>query len=236
MEHSLEQPVTPRRGGAGSGTTGGTGRAEGRRPEGSRRDDGWDASPCWTVDTLRARVETALERRSRRVVEAPDRVPAAVLVLFVYREGEPHLVFAKKTDAVPHHKGQFSFPGGVVETFDGSRVETALREAQEEIGLDPAAVDVLGLFDDSPTNTSLFVITPVVAFCRTAPVFRPDGREIERVVEIPVRRLLDPACFHEEHWERDGELHPVAFFTCGEDVVWGVTGRILKDFLDAVLR
>jgi len=161
-------------------------------------------------------------------------VPAAVLILVVYRDGEPHVVFAKKTEMVPHHRGQFSFPGGVVGTLDGSRVETALREAQEEIGLDPAAVDVLGLLDDSPTSTSPFVVTPVVGLCRTAPVLRPDGREIERVVEVPLRRLLDPACFREELWERDGARHPVVFFTCGEDVIWGVTGRILKEFLDVV--
>jgi len=178
----------------------------------------------------------ALRARARRVVEAPDRIPAAVLVLFVYRAGEPHVVFTKRTEAVPHHKGQFSFPGGIVDAFDGSRVETALREAREEIGLDPADVEILGLFDDSPTNTSRFVITPVVGVCRTAPVFRPDGREIERVVEIPLRQLLDPACYHEELWEREGALHPVAFFTSGDDVVWGVTGRILKEFLDTVLR
>jgi len=188
----------------------------------------------WDLERLRARIEMALSERSRRVVEAADRVPAAVLVLFVYRNGEPYLVFTKKTETVPHHKGQFSFPGGVVETFDGSRVETALREAQEEIGLDPALVDILGLFDDSATRTSGFVITPVVGLCRTAPVFRPDGREIERVVEIPLQRLLDPTCFREELWERDGELHPVVFFTCGDDVVWGATGRILKEFLEAV--
>lgn len=195
-------------------------------------------APPWTTDleSLRARIEPALEARRRRVVEVPDWVPAAVLMVFLERGGEVRLVFTKRTEAVPHHKGQFAFPGGAVETFDGSRVETALREAREEIGLLPEAVEVLGLFDDTPTNVSGFVITPVVGLCRGAPAFRPDGREIERVVEIPLCRLLDPACFHEEWWERDGRRHLVAFFTCGEDVVWGVTGRILKDFLDAVLR
>jgi hypothetical protein len=80
----------------------------------------------WTdAEALRVRVETALGGRSRRVAPASDRVPAAVLILVVYRVGEPHVVFAKKTEMVPHHRGQFSFPGGVVGTLDGSRVETA---------------------------------------------------------------------------------------------------------------
>lgn len=186
------------------------------------------------IERLRARISAALESRSRRVLQVEDRVPAAVLMLFVYRDSEPRLVFTKKTETVPHHKGQFSFPGGVVERLDSSRVETALREAKEEIGLDPDAVDVLGLFDDTPTGGSRFVITPVVGLCRTAPMLRADGREIERVVEVPLRHLLDRAAFREELWERDGARHPVVFFTIGDEVIWGATGRILRDFLDVV--
>jgi 8-oxo-dGTP pyrophosphatase MutT (NUDIX family) len=168
------------------------------------------------------------------VADPSDRVPAAVLLLVVYRAGEPRLVFSKKTEAVPHHKGQFAFPGGVVATFDASRVETALREAQEEIGLDPADVEVLGIMDDAPTATSGFVITPVVGLSETTAVFRPDGREIERVLEVPLRVLLDPACFRVEQWERGGAVRPVLFFTCGEDVIWGATAGILRTFLDLV--
>ncbi|MGH7267645.1 MAG: NUDIX hydrolase [Candidatus Rokuibacteriota bacterium] len=192
--------------------------------------------PALDVESLRRRVQAALEPRSRRVVAAADRVAAAVLVLFVYRDGEPHLVFTQKTQAVPHHKGQFSFPGGVVETFDASRVETALREAREEIGLDPAAVEVLGLLDDTETATTAFVITPVVGLCVGRPALQPDGREIERLVEVPLRRLLDSACYREEQWEREGTSRTISFFTCDENVVWGATARILKDFLDLVFR
>jgi 8-oxo-dGTP pyrophosphatase MutT (NUDIX family) len=187
-----------------------------------------------TPERLRARLEAALGGRARRVADAPDRVPAAVLVLFVFRRGEPHLVFTKKTDSVPHHKGQFAFPGGVVETFDGSRVETALREAQEEIGLDPAEVEVVGLLDDHPTQRSSFVVTPVVGLARGAPLLVPDGREIERVLEVPLRVLREPGRSREEQWEQAGVTRPVVFFTVGEDVIWGVTGRILRDFLDAI--
>jgi 8-oxo-dGTP pyrophosphatase MutT (NUDIX family) len=183
---------------------------------------------------VRARVQAALEGRSRRVAEPGDRLPAAVLLLIVYRGDEPHLVFTKKTDTVPHHKGQFAFPGGLVETFDGTRVETALREAREEIGLDPAAVEVLGVLDDVPTATTRFAITPVIGLCSTAPALRADGREIERVLEIPLRYLLEPTAFREEQWERDGRRHPVVFMSYGDAVIWGATARILKEFLDLV--
>jgi 8-oxo-dGTP pyrophosphatase MutT (NUDIX family) len=185
------------------------------------------------VDALRARIAAVLDR-GRRTLVLGDRVAAAVLVLFVYRGGVPALVFAKKTEDVPHHKGQFSFPGGLVRSSDASVVQTALREAQEEIGLDPADVEVLGVLDDVPTTVTSFVITPVLGLARAEPSFHPDGREIERVIEIPLAHLLEPHAFREEEWEREGVKRPVVFVSYREDVVWGTTGRILRELLDAL--
>jgi 8-oxo-dGTP pyrophosphatase MutT (NUDIX family) len=188
------------------------------------------------LPTLRARLRGVLAARVRRVAEPDERLPAAVLLLIVYHDGEPNLVFTKKTETVPHHKGQFAFPGGLVETGDASRVETALREAREEVGLDPAAVEVLGVMDDAPTATTGFVITPVVGLCAAVPALAPDGREIERVLEVPLRLLVEPGVFREEWWEREGRPHPVLFYTLGEDVIWGATARILKEFLELLGR
>jgi 8-oxo-dGTP pyrophosphatase MutT (NUDIX family) len=182
---------------------------------------------------LRDRIRAVLGRE-RRTLPVADRVRAAVLVLFVYRGGVPALVFAKKTEAVPHHKGQFSFPGGVVRPSDASVVEAALREAQEEIGLDGSVVEVLGLFDDVPTTVTNFVITPVLGLARGEPAFHPDGREIERVIEIPLAHLLEPTAFRQEEWEREGVRRAVVVVSWGDDVVWGTTGRILREVLDAL--
>jgi 8-oxo-dGTP pyrophosphatase MutT (NUDIX family) len=181
---------------------------------------------------LRARLDAGLARRPRRALDRSDLVSAAVLVAITER-GEPHLLFTKKTGSVPHHKGQFSFPGGIVEERDASRVETALREAWEEIRLPAAAVEVLGLLDDTETRATPFIITPVVGLV-TAPVdLVPDGREIERVLEVPLRVLRDPRIFRAETWERGGELHEVLFYSVSaEDVIWGATARILRQFLD----
>ena len=186
-----------------------------------------------SVDALRTRV-AALLGRGRRALTLEDRIRAAVLVLFVYRDGAPVLVFGKKTEDVPHHKGQFSFPGGVVQRSDPSVVEAALREAREEIGLESTAVEVLGLLDDVPTTVTNFVITPVLALARGEPSFHPDGREIERVIEIPLAHLLQPDAFRVEQWEREGVRRPVVFVNYGEDVVWGTTGRILRQLLGAL--
>jgi 8-oxo-dGTP pyrophosphatase MutT (NUDIX family) len=183
------------------------------------------------LEVLRKRLDAALSRRPRLTLDRSDLVSAAVLVP-VTDHGGPHVVFTKKTSGVPHHKGQFSFPGGVVETRDGSRVETALREAWEEIRLPAEAVEVLGLLDDTPTRATNFVITPVVGIVRDPVEFRPDGREIERVIEVPLATLRDPTIFRTEMWERDGEPHPVLFYqVSADDLVWGATARILSQFL-----
>ena len=183
------------------------------------------------LEALRRRLDAALSRRPRVTLDRSDLVSAAVLVPITDHDG-PHVVFTKKTFGVPHHKGQFSFPGGVVETRDGSRVETALREAWEEIRLPAEAVEVLGLLDDTPTRATNFVITPVVGIVRDPVEFKPDGREIERVIEVPLATLRDPSIFRTELWERDGELHPVLFYqVSAEDLVWGATARILSQFL-----
>ena len=180
---------------------------------------------------LRARLDVALALHPRRTLDRSDLVAAAVL-LPITDHREPHLLFTKKTASVPHHQGQFSFPGGVVEQADASRVETALREAWEEVRLPASAVEVLGLLDDTETRATPFIITPVVGIVTDHVDFVPDGREIERVLEVPLRVLRDPAIFHTETWERNGEPHLVYFYRVSEeDVIWGATARILRQFL-----
>ena len=187
---------------------------------------------------LRRRLDAELGRRPRRTADRSDLISAAVLVPVTAGpsgEGGPHILFSKKSAAVPHHKGQFAFPGGIVEERDGSRVETALREAWEEIRLPADAVEVLGLLDDTETRATQFVITPVVGIVTRPVAFQPDGREIERVIEVPLETLRDPTIFRTELWERGGVEHDVHFYDVSvEDVVWGATARILKQFLDIV--
>jgi 8-oxo-dGTP pyrophosphatase MutT (NUDIX family) len=184
------------------------------------------------VRELRERLDATLAARPRHVSDRADLVAAAVLVP-ITDHGDAHLVFAKKSDRVPHHRGQFSFPGGIVAEHDGSRVETALREAWEEIRLPMESVEVLGLLDDTETRATPFVITPVVGLVRDPVSFAPDGREIERIIEVPLTALRDPGIFRTETWERNGTPHAVHFFdVSADDVIWGATARILRQFLD----
>jgi len=188
------------------------------------------------LETLRRRLDAALSDHPRVALDRSDLVSAAVLLPITDHDG-PHILFTKKSEAVPHHKGQFSFPGGICEERDASRVETALREAWEEVRIPAESVEVLGLLDDTATRATPFIITPVVGIIRGPVEFKPDGREIERVIEVPLDLLRDPSIFRTEIWERGGEPHLVHFYQVSvEDVVWGATARILKQFLELVDR
>lgn len=185
------------------------------------------------IEELKKRIEAALAGKPRRVVEQEGFVPAAVL-LAITNPSTPRILFVRRTEEVAHHKGQISFPGGVVATSDGSRLETVFRECQEEVGLPRERVEILGTLDDTETFATRFIITPFVGLIREPVSWKPDGREIAQVLEVPFARLLDPACFRVEMRERGGALSPVYFYDYRGTVIWGATARILKHFFDLV--
>ena len=168
----------------------------------------------------------------RRVVPRGPLIPAAVLLPIVDHAGDPYVLFAKRTDRVGHHKGQISFPGGVIDPGDTSALDAALREAEEEIALPRAAVEPLGTLDDTETVATRFVITPFVGVVRTPVAWQPDGNEIEKVIEVPYDHLAAEGSCRIEQWERDGVRRPVYFFDYEDETIWGATARILVRFLE----
>ena len=186
-----------------------------------------------TVDELVRVTRERLRQRRRRVVPPGPLVRAAVLVPIVERD-EAHLVFAQRTDRVGHHAGQISFPGGRIDPGDADDLAAALREAHEEVGLEPARVEPLGLLDDTETFATQYVITPFVGVVRGPVVWQPDGAEIEKVIEVPVDALLDGGAFRVERWARNGVERDVYFYDYRGTTIWGATARILKTYLDVV--
>jgi 8-oxo-dGTP pyrophosphatase MutT (NUDIX family) len=184
-----------------------------------------------TVERLVALTRERLGARERRVVVGGPLVKAAVLVPIVDR-GEPFLVFAKRTEHVGTHRGQISFPGGRLDPSDRGLLEAALRESEEEIGLPRAVVEPLGALDDTETVATQFVITPFVALVRAPVAWQPDGREIEKVIEVPLAALRDRANLRDEYRERSGAPHEVLFWDYQGETIWGATARILKHYLD----
>ncbi|MBI1847588.1 MAG: CoA pyrophosphatase [Candidatus Rokubacteria bacterium] len=186
-----------------------------------------------TLEELVAVTRGRLAARQRRVVPPGPLIAAAVLLPIVDR-GEPYVLFAKRTERVGHHKGQISFPGGVVDAQDATFLDAALRECEEEIALPRRHVEPLGVLDDTETFATQFVITPFVGLVREPVAWQPDGQEIEKVIEVPFAALVDAGNFRIETWERDGAPREVYFFEYESDTIWGATARILKHYLDLV--
>ncbi|MFP8891298.1 NUDIX hydrolase [Natrialbaceae archaeon A-CW2] len=156
---------------------------------------------------------------------------AAVLAPIIDRDGEDHVLFTRRADHLGEHPGQMSFPGGGRESEDETILETALREADEEIGLEPHTVELVGQLDDIRTVTE-YGVTPFVGQIPDR-VYEPDENEVAEIVVLPLSGFLDPDNF--EYERRD---HPyygdiiIHYFHVDDYTVWGATGRMLVQLLE----
>jgi 8-oxo-dGTP pyrophosphatase MutT (NUDIX family) len=147
-----------------------------------------------------------------------------------------HVVYTRRAQALPNHAGQVAFPGGVRDLArDADTAATALREAQEEIGLFPGDVRLLGPLDDISTVSSRFVITPYVGVVPHPYAWVPSAREVDAVFSVALERLRAPDAERRELWDFDGTQVPIDFFPIDGHVIWGATHRITRDLLE-VLR
>lgn len=160
--------------------------------------------------------------------------PAAVLIpLFPDPEpdGEVHVVLTRRSTRLRSHTGQVSFPGGRIDEGE-TPLAAALREAAEEVGLDPATVEILGQLSPLSTISSGAFITPFVGLIQRRPNLHPNPAEVELAFDVPLSRLAEPDVYDAELWHGpDGLVRPMHFFALGEDMVWGATARILHQLL-----
>jgi 8-oxo-dGTP pyrophosphatase MutT (NUDIX family) len=178
-------------------------------------------------------IRRAVAPHEPRRIQPEGRFEAAVLLLVYALHGEPHIIFTLRTHLVETHKGQISFPGGAADPEDEDLRLTALRETFEEIGVRPQDVEVVGQLDDSP-SISGFMVTPYVGFIR-GPVpypFRPNRHEVAELIEVPLSHLMDGANVTEGVRQIDGRDVPTYSYVYGGHVIWGLTARILRQFLD----
>lgn len=163
-----------------------------------------------------------------------ERLPAAVLMGF--REGvQPRLVLTVRTDNLQAHAGQVAFPGGRSDPGDGDALATALRESEEEIGLDRTLVTPLGYLDRFETISG-FCITPVVAKIATEAQLYPAPDEVAEVFEVPLAFLLEPANLRRYTMEFRGHQRPMVEFVHGGHRIWGATAAMLYNLLQRMGR
>lgn len=200
------------------------------------------------MNSLRSTGSLTEEMISRSLREAPPSAellelerdfshfrPASVLIPLIWDDQQWHILLTRRTEAVNSHKGQVSFPGGASENGDGSPEATALREAWEEIGLEPRDVKLLGRLPARPTISN-FLITPVVGAICWPYNFQLSLLEVSRVFTIPLAWLADPA-----HWQARPRAmpggfseHVIYFEPYDGELLWGISARIMLDFMSVL--
>jgi 8-oxo-dGTP pyrophosphatase MutT (NUDIX family) len=166
-------------------------------------------------------------------LEVHGRTNAAVLVpIFVGPDGEPHLVFTRRRDDLRRHAGEISFPGGRADPTDPDLVATALREAHEEIGLPPDAVEVVGALQPTPTIATDYAVYPFVGLIEPGMEWTLSPREVAEVLELSLRDLR--AGYGRRRLIRRGVPFRTDVYVVGDTLIWGATARMLGDLLDRV--
>jgi 8-oxo-dGTP pyrophosphatase MutT (NUDIX family) len=159
-----------------------------------------------------------------------DAVQAAVLVLFYPSDGKTHLVFIKRNEYDGPHSAQVSFPGGARETGDNTMEETALRETREEIGVS-GPIEILGSLTPLHIPVSNFIVYPFLGWMEETPVFRPDPTEVQYIIEVSLKELLDPANRDSETRYHHAQPIVAPFYRVGKEKIWGATAMMLSEVL-----
>jgi 8-oxo-dGTP pyrophosphatase MutT (NUDIX family) len=176
---------------------------------------------------------TAPQEYAEMAVDANTRLKcAAVLVPLIFQHDEWHVLFTRRTDRLESHKGQVSFPGGACEDGETTPEQTALREAEEEIGINPADVHVLGSLSRMIT-VSRFRVSPIVGVIPFPYAFKVAGIEVARVFTIPLLWLAN----RNNYWEfsfGDSDRSLIAYHPYDGELLWGATARMAVNFLKAL--
>lgn len=175
-------------------------------------------------DTLRVTLAAVEPQR----IEVEGARAAAVLIPIVGKP-QPSLIFTVRTDTLSSHKGQIAFPGGKVDSGESAE-DAALRETHEEIGLDPRLVRIIGELDTTPTFVSGYTVTPLVGWIDEPPELVPNPREVAKILRVPVDALSE-GIRREAGFQHGDRSFPTEGWVWEDNVIWGVTARILRSFL-----
>ncbi|MBN39563.1 MAG: coenzyme A pyrophosphatase [Acidimicrobiaceae bacterium] len=190
---------------------------------------------AFTLESL----ESAISGYNSRTLtdETKEQRRSAVLIpIYCSAQDELHVILTRRSAMMKHHTHEVSFPGGNQEPEDQDLWATAIREAHEEIGLNPELPRFVGTLDSFVTVGSNSLVTPFVGILDTVPALEADPIEVEEIIDVPLAELLNPDIYREEIWQwQDGKSRPVFFFELIGDTVWGATASMLRQFLLVLL-
>ncbi len=188
------------------------------------------------LDQFKADLKTILANRGPEKVEVKgtDYTQASVLLPLFIKDSQYWILFTRRTNTVEYHKGEVSFPGGVVDEVDDSLEGTAKRETFEEIGVREEDIEILGQLDDIPTMTSRFIIHPFVGVVPFPYTFKINKREVEHLIEVPLEFLLDASQPQPFPIDYEGGIFETPAFVYKGAVIWGATQRILENFINLI--
>ena len=187
-------------------------------------------SPQQDLPTLVAQIRSVLASRHSRRLDVEHTGRAAVLIPVMKHLDGFAFLLTRRTHNVQTHKGQISFPGGVQDPADESLLQTALRETREEIGLQSAAVSILGEFDEYLSVTGL-IVTSFVAWLHQPVELTPSPDEVEEILLVPFDNFHEQRLLRTETRVRFGQEQKVYFYDFNGQEVWGLTAQIIRDFL-----
>ena len=181
-------------------------------------------------------VVTAVAGRPRLAQTAPIDTLRSSAVLVAIADGPEGaaVLLTRRSETLRSHRGEISFPGGRLdsgETFEAA----ALREAHEEVSLQPSVVRLTGRLDPISTMVSRSFIVPVVGTVDAETPLWPAADEVDRILWVPLAELTRTDTFREEFWEVNGERRPIFFFELDDETIWGATARILHQLLRVAL-
>jgi 8-oxo-dGTP pyrophosphatase MutT (NUDIX family) len=184
---------------------------------------------------FREELRQRLSAHAPRAIQKKSLRPAAVMILIMNRDGEAHVLLTKRTEKVGTHKGQMALPGGGYDESDGDFLRTALRETEEEVGVCPSDIDVLGRFDDFISIAGFHVVSyiGVIPYPYEYTINRD---EIEDYVEVPLSMFVNREFGKVQQVEFEGHMYNVYHYYYKNFEIWGMTARILTDFAAKILN
>ncbi len=183
------------------------------------------------LKTLTQRIKRKMGSFAAEEVET-DRIPSAVIIPIVEIDGEPYLMFMRKTEDGSPHSGQVSFPGGCKEKRDKTMLETALREFEEETGISRENLEIIASLEPVPTRSTPFIIYPFIGILKGTVNPKPDKKEVARIFFVPFEFLFKSHPFCYRNYTYRGLVFRTPLIEYDGETIWGATARILELFFD----